>query len=155
MNRRDSIMGDSTQHACSLAAEWRSTIPSTAEAIDRFCADFRVWRTAVCARLDGFSSELVLREALTNSVIHGCAEDPNKRITCVLRAKRGRVLIIIQDEGEGFDWRSKWDWRAGASDSHGRGIEILRRHANRVRFNPKGNSVSLIKRFDAETVERL
>jgi anti-sigma regulatory factor (Ser/Thr protein kinase) len=119
------------------------------EAIEEFCAEFRIWRLAVCEKLDPFSSELVLREALTNSVVHGCAEDPNKRVSCLLRAKRDRVVMVIQDEGGGFDWRAGWDRKADLSDSSGRGMELLRLYANKVHFNPKGNSVALIKRFDS------
>lgn len=130
--------------------EWRTQISSTLEAIECFCAEFRVWRTAACAELDLFSTELLLREALTNSVVHGCAQDPLKRISCVLRAKRGRLLIAIRDEGQGFDWKTKWNWKAADEESHGRGIEIVRRYAHSVRFNPKGNAVTLVKRYEGE-----
>jgi anti-sigma regulatory factor (Ser/Thr protein kinase) len=125
----------------------RMELPPTLDAIEKFCAEFQLWRQGACANLDSFSSELLLREALTNSVVHGCSGDPGKRISCVLRAKRDRVVIAIRDEGAGFDWRAAWDRQAEPEDTHGRGIEIFRRYANAVRFNPKGNSVTLVKRF--------
>jgi anti-sigma regulatory factor (Ser/Thr protein kinase) len=135
-------------------SEWRVELPATLEAVDNFCAEFRLWRAATCADLDGFSTELLLREALTNSVEHGGTDDPNEPISCVLRAKRGRLLIAIQDRGKGFDWRAAWDSQADPCDTGGRGIEILRRYASAVRFNPRGNSVMLIKRFEGKPNER-
>jgi anti-sigma regulatory factor (Ser/Thr protein kinase) len=122
-------------------------LPPTLEAVESFCLEFQLWRAVACADLDAFSSELLLRETLTNSVVHGGAEEPRERISCVLRVKRGRLIIAIRDGGKGFDWHAAWDQRAAGSDTHGRGLEILRKYANAVRFNPKGNSVMLVKRF--------
>ncbi len=122
-------------------------LPATLDAIESFCVEFQRWRSVVCADLDAFPSELLLREALTNSVVHGLAEDPAERVSCVLRVKRGRLLIAVRDGGKGFDWRAAWNRRADAEDTHGRGMEILRRYASAVRFNPSGNSITLIKRF--------
>ena len=130
-----------------LNNEWRAQVPGTLEAIDRFCVAFQLWRADTCADLDPFSTELILREALTNSVIHGGAGARGHRISCVLRVKPGRILIAIQDAGQGFNWRAVWNRRSNLSDTHGRGIEILRRYATSVRFNSAGNSVILIKHF--------
>ena len=127
--------------------ELRVDLPPTLQAIESFCLQFQRWRGTACADLNAFSSELLLREALTNSVVHGAAQDPRGRITCVLRIKRGRLIIAIRDGGQGFDWRAAWNRQAGALDTHGRGMEILRHYASAVRFNPAGNSVTLIQRF--------
>ena len=127
--------------------EWRRELPGTLDAIEEICGEFQIWRAGACPGLDCFSTELLLRESLTNSVLHGCSGDPRKRISCVFRLKPGRLIIAIRDEGEGFDWRDAWNHRADLPDTHGRGMEILRRYANSVRFNPKGNSVMLIKRY--------
>jgi anti-sigma regulatory factor (Ser/Thr protein kinase) len=132
----------------SRQGEWRFELASpTLEAIEQFCLDFQPWRARHCPGLDAFSAELVLREALTNSVVHGCSGTPPNHIWGVLRAKPGRLLIYIGDDGAGFDWRAAWDRQAENSDSHGRGIEIFRRYANAVRFNSKGNSTTLVKKF--------
>jgi anti-sigma regulatory factor (Ser/Thr protein kinase) len=127
--------------------ELRVDLAPTLEALESFCLEFRHWRPIACPDLDAFSSELLLREALTNSVVHGSTEDPGGRVSCVLRVKRGRLIIAIRDGGKGFDWRAAWDRRADSWDTHGRGIEILRNYASAVRFNPAGNSVTLIQRF--------
>ena len=127
--------------------ELRTELPATLDAVEQFCVEFRLWRAGACADLNVFSTELVLRESLTNAVLHGCSGDPCKRISCVLRAKLGRLLIAIQDEGDGFDWRAAWHRRTDVSETNGRGIKIMRRYSSSVRFNRKGNSVILIKRF--------
>jgi anti-sigma regulatory factor (Ser/Thr protein kinase) len=127
--------------------ELRVDLPATLEAIESFCVEFQLWRGLACADLNAFSSELLLREALTNSVVHGSAEDSRQRVSCVLRAKRGRLIVAIRNGGKGFDWRAAWDRRADSADTHGRGIEILRHYASAVRFNTAGNSVMLIQRF--------
>jgi anti-sigma regulatory factor (Ser/Thr protein kinase) len=131
----------------SLKNELRVELPATLDAVENFCTEFQRWREATCAELDAFSAELLLREALTNAVVHGSAKDRSRRIACVVRAKPGRIIMAIQDEGQGFDWRGAWHREAFSTDTHGRGIGILRRYANAVRFNPKGNSVTLVKRF--------
>jgi serine/threonine-protein kinase RsbW len=131
----------------SPGAEWRFELPASLEAIEEICIRFQEWRKLHCEGLQSFPSELLLREALTNSVVHGASEDPGQRISCVLRAGRGRLLIAVQDGGEGFDWRSAFNRKSDLSDTHGRGIEILKQYANSVRFNRKGNSVTLVKRF--------
>ena len=132
------------------AGEWRFELPSTLDAVERVCSNFKLWRAHTCSRCDAFSTELLLREALTNSVMHGCLEDPRKRIHCVLRPKRDRLVMAIRDEGDGFDWRAAWDRRVDISSIHGRGIEIFRRYAHAVRFNQKGNSITLVNRFKPE-----
>lgn len=128
-------------------SELRVDLAPTLEAMESFCLEFQRWRATACAELDAFSSELLLREALTNAVVHGGSESPRERISCVLRAKRGRLIIAIRDGGQGFDWRAAWDRQAAASDTHGRGVAILRHYASAVRFNPAGNSVTLIQKF--------
>jgi serine/threonine-protein kinase RsbW len=128
-------------------SDLRTQLPATLEAIEAFCIEFQRWRAVACAELDAFSAELLLREALTNSVVHRGEADPCERISCVLRAKRGRLIIAIRDEGKGFDWRAAWDRKVDLWETHGRGIEILRHYASTVRFNQIGNSVTLVKRF--------
>lgn len=132
--------------------EWRCELPATLDAVEQFCREFHVWRRNACAELNSFSVELLLREALTNSVLHGSRSDPRKRIFCSLRAKRDRLIMAVRDQGHGFDWRGAFRCNADPAENHGRGIEIFRKYANLVRFNREGNSVTLIKRFEATSI---
>lgn len=112
--------------------------------------EFRAWRAAHCAPLRHFSIELLLREALTNSVVHGSKENPYGRVSGLLRAKPGRLVAAVWDEGEGFDWRAAWNREPDPDDTHGRGMDILKRYASSVRFNPKGNAVMMIRKFSED-----
>ena len=127
--------------------EMRKTMPATLDAVEPFFVEFR----SLCGFLerasDRFAAELLLREALTNAVRHGSRGAPASQVRCAVRLSRRQLTIAVEDDGEGFDWR-----RAGRDDaedllSSGRGLEILRKYATRIRFNQKGNSATILKRF--------
>jgi serine/threonine-protein kinase RsbW len=130
--------------------EIRRDIPATLAAVEEFIADFRERAQALLDRKSFFGAELLLREALTNAVRHGSHEDPAKLVRCSLRIKGGRLLIAVEDYGCGFDWRAAWDNHAALPDCSGRGVEILRKYASRVRYNNRGNAVAIVKRFFEE-----
>jgi anti-sigma regulatory factor (Ser/Thr protein kinase) len=125
----------------------RIVLPATLQATEEFLAEFRRRSHAMMDRVNCFAAELLVREAVTNAVIHGCHADPGKRVRCYLRLKGRRLLIAIEDDGDGFDWRAAWSNPAPHSDCSGRGIEILRKYANRVRYSTRGNLVTILKRF--------
>lgn len=133
------------RHSSRFACEVWTTLPATLDAIDEFLAVVRSQAQDTLPGANCFAAELLAREALTNAVVHGCHADPRKHVVCVLRLKGRRLTIAVQDEGEGFDWRAAWDRHGGIFASSGRGIEILRRFAIRVRYNEKGNAVTMIK----------
>jgi anti-sigma regulatory factor (Ser/Thr protein kinase) len=134
-------------HSPRIAFEMRADLPATCEATEEFIGAFRRQSQALLDRVNLFAAELLVREALTNAVVHGCRSDPGKRVRCRLRFKGCRLLIAVEDEGQGFDWRAAWGNSAKLSACSGRGIEILRRYANRVRYNDRGNAMVIIKHF--------
>ena len=131
--------------ASRFACEMRTTLPASLDALDRFFAEFRQRAQCILSQADCFAAELLAREALTNAVVHGCHADPRKHVLCVLRLRGRRMTIAVHDEGEGFDWRAAWNRHGGIFASSGRGIEILRKFAIRVRYNDKGNAVTIVK----------
>jgi serine/threonine-protein kinase RsbW len=128
--------------------EMRTTLPATLDAIEEFFVEFRRRSQAMMGRSNCFAAELLVREALTNAVVHGCGTDPGKQVRCCLRLRGSRLFISVADDGEGFDWRSARNSKAEVWGSSGRGMEILRRYANHVRFNNKGNVVAMLKVID-------
>ncbi len=146
MTRADGRMTRSAPADC----EMRVTLPATLEAVEGFFVEFQRRSQALPDPSICFAAELLVREALTNAVLHGSGADPGKQVRCLLRLKGRRLLIAVSDDGAGFDWRAARNKPAGCLDISGRGIGILRQYANWVRYNERGNTVTMIKRFDKE-----
>jgi serine/threonine-protein kinase RsbW len=131
-----------------IDCEMRTALPATLPAIEEFFAEFRRRSANLLSQGDYFATELLVREALTNAVVHGCRADPGKQVRCSLRLRGSRLFISVADDGEGFDWRAERNTTADLWDCSGRGMELLHRYAHRVRFNNKGNVVTMIKLID-------
>jgi len=125
----------------------RAAMPASLEAVERFFLEFRRKNQALLDRANCFAAELLLREALNNAVLHGCHADPGKQVRCLLRLGERRLLIAVEHNGDGFDWRAARARVAALSDSSGRGMEILRAYASHVRYNERGNAVAIVKRL--------
>jgi anti-anti-sigma factor len=123
----------------------RTTLPATLQSIEGFFEEFRRRSLSVLSERACFAAELLVREALTNAVVHGCGADPGRQIRCALRLRGSRLFISVADDGEGFDWRGMRSNRAALPDTSGRGMEILHQYADHVRFNNKGNVVTMIQ----------
>jgi serine/threonine-protein kinase RsbW len=130
-----------------LECEFRRAIPATLQAVEELLADFRKTAATLLDRVDCFTAELLVREGLTNAVVHGCQAESGKQVRCSMRLKGRRLLIVIDDDGHGFDWRASRCVPGVFSDCSGRGIEILLKYANRVRYNDRGNVATILKRF--------
>jgi serine/threonine-protein kinase RsbW len=130
--------------------EMRVTLPATLEAIEEFFTEFRRKGLTLADPSICFVAELLVREALTNAVVHGSQADPGKQVRCSVRLKGRRLLIAVSDDGAGFDWRAARHKPVGSLDISGRGASILRQYADWVRYNDRGNAVAMVKRFDKE-----
>jgi len=130
-----------------ILCELRVALPATLQAVEEFSVEFQRRSRALLDKANCFAAELLVREALTNAVLHGSHGDPGKQVRCSLRLKGRCLLIAVEDQGAGFDWRAAWNRKAEFPDDSGRGIEILRKYADRVRFNQRGNVVAMIKRI--------
>jgi serine/threonine-protein kinase RsbW len=128
-----------------FACEMRTTVPATLDAIEEFLGEVRCRVQNALPQADCFAAELLAREALTNAVVHGCHADSRKHVLCAMRLRGRRLTIAVQDEGEGFDWRAAWNRPGNTAACSSRGIQILRTFAIRVRYNEKGNAVTIIK----------
>jgi serine/threonine-protein kinase RsbW len=134
-------------HSARVDFAIRKELPATLHAVEEFILEFRRRSRALLDRAHCFTAELLVREALTNAVVHGCRTDSSKQVRCSLRLKGRRLLIAVEDDGEGFDWRAAGTNPATWLECSGRGIEILRKYSNRVRYNERGNAMTIVKRF--------
>ena len=101
-------------------------------------------------REDFYQISLVLREAVANAVVHGCREDAAKKVRVHLEmAASGAVFISVRDPGPGFDPDSVPSPLTGCNllSGHGRGIFLIRRIMDEVRFRHRGSEIRMRKRI--------
>lgn len=91
---------------------------------------------------------LALQEALANAVVHGCKNDAAKTVTCCMMSDdNGRVFIAVSDPGPGFDPESIADpkLQENLHEDHGRGIYLIRRLMDEVKFERGGQEIRMWK----------
>jgi serine/threonine-protein kinase RsbW len=128
-----------------------SWIPSEATAIsplvDRL---MRLIEGSHCITGEEHDVELVLREALSNAVVHGNQLDAHKLVHVRCRCKVGKAIsLIVSDQGQGFDARTIPDPVAveNLEAEHGRGIQLMKLVMDEVSFQQRGTEVHVCKRL--------
>jgi len=96
---------------------------------------------------DQIAAELALEEAIANALKHGNRGNLDKRVTVCVSVAADRVIAEVEDEGDGFDPQSVPDPRlpADVEREGGRGLLLMRRYMSWVRYNQRGNRVTLCK----------
>ena len=104
------------------------------------------------ARRFNLNFRVGLTEALSNAMLYGNASDPQKRVRVEVDIKVQEVAVRVTDQGSGFDPTTVPDPTLpdNISKTGGRGIFLMRALMDEVRFNDRGNSVTLVLRFDGE-----
>jgi len=94
--------------------------------------------------------EIALREALANAMIHGNSYGQGKRIfvRCYASPSSG-ILIIVRDQGKGFDPAEIPDPRDAERKhlQHGRGLFLMRELMDHVEYRKGGSEVVIYKAF--------
>ena len=101
-----------------------------------------------CGSGKEFEIETALREALANAVVHGCKEDPGKKIQVAVACDESRgMLIIVRDPGSGFDPKDIPSPVMGQNiySHHGRGIYLINQLMDEVRFEKGGTEIHMRK----------
>lgn len=133
-------------------------------------------RIGICDNHDLTNIRLALDEALINAIIHGNLEIPStmkgtslseitkfnqlvkersltepylsRNVHVEMELSQDQVKYVIIDEGNGFDWsqmpRTFEDHEILAN--HGRGLLLIQAFMDKVTFNDKGNSITLVKK---------
>ena len=104
---------------------------------------------------------VALDEAFVNAVKHGNRNDPSKmvRITAELSAKEAR--FTVEDEGNGFNLQEIPDPcdPANLFKSSGRGVLLIYNIMDEVKYNERGNQLTMVKRpedtLEAKLIESL
>ncbi len=93
-----------------------------------------------------------LTAAPSTAMLYGNDGDPEKRVRVEVTIKLDEVSVIVTDQGVGFDPESVPDPTLpdNISKSGGRGIFLMKALMDEVQFNERGNSVTLVLRFEGE-----
>jgi serine/threonine-protein kinase RsbW len=112
--------------------------------IDRVCLEARLFLTSKSlSQQDLFAIEILLREALSNAILHGCENETAQRPICIMKVNSSEVIIDVRDPGPGFNWKEALRRRHHELDEDGRGMTIYTHYATQFKFNPMGNRVML------------
>jgi anti-sigma regulatory factor (Ser/Thr protein kinase) len=93
--------------------------------------------------------ELAVQEALANGIRHGCKGDPTRKIQCCVAVDQtGAVTVVVRDPGSGFDTAAIPDPLdpANVLKPGGRGVFLINRLMDDVRFSDGGRAVEMRKR---------
>lgn len=96
-------------------------------------------------RLD-LNFRVSVTEALANAVLYGNAHDPAKTVRVQVHLDESRVVVCVEDEGEGFDPTSIPDPTApeNLQGTGGRGLFLIRNLMDEIQFSERGNSVRMV-----------
>ena len=84
----------------------------------------------------------VVAEAVANAMVYGNLNDPDRRVVVEVELHDDRVVVGVTDEGDGFDPATIPDPDDLAVESEGgRGLFMIRRLADAVSFNERGNTI--------------
>ena len=123
------------------------SIEHAVEYVTRHC-------TSCCeyARHLNLNFRVGLTEALSNAMLYGNNSDPEKSVRVEVAIKLEEVSVRVTDQGVGFDPTTVPDptLPANISKSGGRGIFLMKALMDEVQFNDRGNSVTLVLRFEGE-----
>ena len=101
--------------------------------------------------VDGESAavELALREALANAILHGNKAEPKKRVQLdCYHESDGSLLLVVQDEGQGFDPAAVRDPTRPENlyRTVGRGIYLIKHFMDEVEYRNGGRELRMRKK---------
>ena len=84
-------------------------------------------------------------EAVNNAILHGNRSDPKKIVEIVITYKTNELKIKVADEGPGFHPENIPDPTIPENIEalNGRGVYLMSHLADKIKYNKKGNSVTI------------
>lgn len=85
-------------------------------------------------------------EAVNNAIIHGNNLASEKFVDITIEFKKEKLKIVVSDEGKGFSPAKVPDPTVpeNLEEVNGRGVFIMSRLADIIKFSKKGNTVTMI-----------
>ena len=89
---------------------------------------------------------VAILEAVTNAITHGNKFSPDKSVDITLVCKDGKFSVTVKDEGPGFSPNEIPDptLPENLEKFHGRGVFLMKKLADEITFNEKGNEVTFV-----------
>ena len=96
-------------------------------------------------------------EAGTNAIQHGNREDSSKPTEVLFRTEEGKLVIVIRDQGAGFDPSAVANPIEGEQlfAEHGRGVHILRSFMDEVYWRFDGGTECCLVKYLPSSVRPL
>jgi serine/threonine-protein kinase RsbW len=130
-----------------LILKLQRTLEARIEAIPPFVEDImKIVEAMECAAGKERIVEMALLEALANAVMHGCQNDPTKKVECCVACDESRgMLLVVRDPGKGFDPASIPSPIVGQNlfSTHGRGIFLINQLMDEVRYEKGGTEIRM------------
>ena len=123
------------------------SIEHAVEYVTRHCSSCSEY-----ARRLNLNFRVGLTEALSNAMLYGNNSDPEKSVRVEVTITNDEVSVRVTDQGVGFDPELVPDPTLpdNISKPGGRGIFLMKALMDEVEFNERGNSVTLVLRFEGE-----
>lgn len=102
-----------------------------------------------CVDGQSAAAELALREALANAILHGNKAQPRKRVQLdCYHESDGSLLLVVQDEGQGFDPATVGDPTRPENlfRTVGRGIYLIKHFMDEVEYHKGGRELRMRKK---------
>lgn len=127
------------------------TLASTFEEIERiepFMKELQDWAQFSDDNLGRIM--LTLSEAVTNAVVHGNKEDPQKKVYISVQLETRTLRIDVEDEGEGFnpDDIPNPLKEENLLDQGGRGVYLIKQYSDKIEYSEGGRKVTMYFQLD-------
>ena len=105
--------------------------------------------------MDVFRIQMAIEEAVVNAIEHGNKREPTKKVRLVFEVTPDKAIMIVMDQGPGFDHRNLADPTTEEllDKPRGRGVMLMRELMNEANFNEIGNQVTMIKMRSPEEAD--
>ncbi|MGH7631117.1 MAG: ATP-binding protein [Gemmatimonadales bacterium] len=92
-----------------------------------------------------FRLQVAVAEALANAVVRGNREDPSKQVSVEAELLPDHIRVHVTDEGDGFHPGDVPEplQPESVNGTQGRGLFLIRKLVDDVRFNERGTSICL------------
>ncbi len=130
-----------------LVLRFQKKLEGSRDAIPAFVEEImKIIESVGCAEGREREVEVAVVEALANAVVHGCKNDPTKKVECCVACDGARgVLIVIRDPGPGFDPAAIPSPVMGQNlfSTHGRGVFLINQLVDEVRYEKGGTEIHM------------